>query len=470
MIDKRNDIGLNHKDCIVALASPWGSSAIAVIRISGLNAHRLLLSCIDWSTEYKPKPNYLYLKKFLHPNNKKFIDQVLVSFFYAPHSYTGEDSVEIFCHGGIYIIKEILSILYNLGIREANPGEFTYRAYLNGKLDLIQAEGINQLINAVSEQQFIAGQQLFNGKLSFIVNKLKNNIVDVLSYLNAQIDFPEEEAVIEYGNMYIKIKNILVETLSIIRQLISTYDSGRIAKDGLKVAIIGPTNVGKSTLMNTLLGEDRAIVSSIAGTTRDYIEESLLLKGRLIKLIDTAGLRVTVNDPIEKEGIELTKKLADKADLILLVSSRDVDISYSVFKEIKATFSNCKKIISVLNKKDLFNDSCDSIEEFDVCISCKNDEGIDELKQKIIDYIDNQLFVLKDNSQVLISSLRHFQDLMNAKKYIVNAITLLEDEKISDELIAFELNQCVYALKSIIGELSSGDILNKIFSEFCIGK
>lgn len=469
---------------IAALASGKGPSAIAVIRLSGKGIFSLLSPLLHRTNSrgtVSKNSSFVFDKScernmicldFVDPTTKEIVDQILGVCFFAPHSYTGQDSAELHCHGSPYIINRILSSLYANGFRAADPGEYTRRAFLNHKMDLTKAEGIKALIEAESYQEWFAAAHLFSGKLEHRINDLRGRLLSSLALLEARIDFPDEGDTSELSLHQVKDK--VNEVLRSISQLSKSFDSGRIASKGLSVAIFGSPNVGKSTLLNTLLGEERAIVTPIAGTTRDYLEESCLLEGRLVKLIDMAGFREHP-DSIEKIGIDRAFQLIKESDITLLMTSFDQE-----YPELKTLVKTClkmkpKKLLMIVNKVDLkcgkgFKElplEFPEIFSTRIELSCKSRLGLDLLKSKLISFVDSHVSSLKEES--FITSARHQAALIESKKFLERFLEN-ESHQVYDECLAIDLREAAKSLTSIIGEISTDDILDKIFGQFCIGK
>lgn len=444
---------------IAALASGSGPGAVGVIRVSGTGALELLADCLPVGIT-ATKPRYARLANISDPSTAEVIDEVLLLFFRGPKSFTGQDTLEIYCHGGPYIIQRILSTIYSLGVRPAQPGEFTKRALLNGKLDMTAAEGLRDLIESQSRQQWLAGRQLYQGKLKSQVESLRAEVVGGMALLEAMIDFPDEGDTQSVRLSHVKDKVANVATM--IDRLLSTFTSGKVASRGLMVALVGAPNAGKSTLLNSLLGRPRAIVSEQAGTTRDYIEESCLLDGRLIRLVDTAGLRDT-DDHIERQGISLSKQMMAEADLVLCLITSDSKENDrdEILQQISALG---KPSIITVTKSDISKPRwSDDL----TTISCRTGEGLAELKQKLIDMVDQATGSIEE--QPFITSARQAAALQRAQESLKRFSAALESAA-GHEMLAFELQEATRALASIVGDISSEDVLDKIFSEFCIGK
>ncbi|RZA19003.1 MAG: tRNA uridine-5-carboxymethylaminomethyl(34) synthesis GTPase MnmE, partial [Proteobacteria bacterium] len=406
------------------------------------------------------------MAKFIHPETQETLDELMVATFVGPASFTGEDSAELFCHGGPYIVQRILQTLFAFGFRQADPGEFTRRAFLNGKMDLSSAEGIKQLVEAGTHQQWIAARQLATGSFSETIDELRSRLIGTLAFLAARIDFPDEG-----DTQDVALETVIHKVRQVSSQLDkleASYQSGRIAAQGLMVAIIGQPNMGKSTLMNTLLGHDRAIVSEKAGTTRDYLEEPCRVRGRLIRLIDTAGVRET-KDTIEKQGVEKAKKLAAEADLVLLLVGRDADDA--AYKEMESLAHEIgeSKCLLVQTKADLKATSKKLAlsEKNFVSISCLQSQGLEQLEDEIVRRVDG--FVGTLDEKPFVSSARHLAAIIEAKSFLDQFYEGVESGAY-DEMLAFELQNASRALGSILGVVDVEDILDKVFHEFCVGK
>lgn len=450
---------LHHDEApIVALASGQGPSAIALLRVSGRGCHDKLLSCLRKKSLRSWNMNHQSLCQLFYPETSVVLDEVMVTLFRAPYSYTGQDAAEVFLHGSPYIVQAALKLFYKLGFRHAEPGEFTRRAYLSGKIDLSEAEGIHDLISSYSEQQWFAARQLYSGKLKNLVDQISQQLIEAIAWLEASIDFPEEDDTSRIHGSDIKSRVQKVECT--LEDLLATYSNGKVATEGLRVAFFGEPNVGKSTLMNTLLNSERAIVTDIPGTTRDYLEETCLINGRLIRLIDTAGIRES-SETIEQMGIQRTYEIAKKADLVLFLSDHADNEKVKLWLD----EIGCTQYLKVHTKSDLSfsgNVSSDWIK-----ISCHREIGIDDLKEKIQSTIDSYLKPLAEST--FISSLRHKTAVEQSLESIHRFYMAIE-EKAYDEILAFELHQAMKELRSIVGEISSDQILDKIFSTFCVGK
>ena len=434
---------------IVAVASGNIDAAIAVIRISGTKLPSLLSPAIrcSWSARQAQ------LAK-IYDRDGGVIDRAIVIFFPAPASYTGQDVVEIHCHGGGFIRRTILDTLQTLGIRLAEAGEFTKRALINGKLDLAQAEGVAQLVAAQTRGQWQAAHNLMFGNLHRQIDTLRDQLLQALSLLNALIDFPDEqETQVEQRDV---ISNSLRLTEETIARLIASYQQGQIAQNGLRLVLSGAPNVGKSSLLNLLLDKERAIVAHEAGTTRDYLEDTLLLAGRLFKIVDTAGIRTTDN-VIEQQGVARSETMIANCDLVCLLSS-------AVDDDPPVNLTTTAKVITVLNKIDLGPDKPSTCE---LAISCKTGAGIAELRQRLCDEFDHSVQPLADN--VFISCQRHLIALEQAQHHLQEARTELANGSY-EECVAASIQRVISNIEEIIGKVTADDVLGEIFAKFCVGK
>ncbi len=447
---------------IAALATGSGSAAVAVIRLSGQNCHQLLLPCLNWRGGWQPRQ--LRLALVSDPRSGEHIDDAMVVLFVGPRSFTGEDSAEIHCHGGPYVVRRLLELLYRLGFRAAEPGEFTRRAFLNGKLDLTAAEGIKALVEAQSHQQWVAARHLTDGKLKAAIEDLRRILVEALAYLAAQIDFPDEG---DTAHVDLEpVRQRVSEAAIAINGLIGSYDDGRVASQGLSVALFGAPNAGKSTLMNALLGRERAIVTPIAGTTRDYIEEACLIDGRLIRLIDMAGVR-DATDPVEALGVEKARELAREADIVLFLAASDLAVSPEIQIANWISELNPKSYLQIATKSDLASPTW-AIRTRWLSISCQATTGLDQLRKALADQVDRHIGNLAAE-QAFVTSARQHHALRNA----LEGLQKFNDGDAAGayvEMLAFELQESVKALRGIVGEIDTEDVLDKVFSQFCVGK
>lgn len=456
-------------DTIAAIATPIGEGGISVIRLSGVQAWPVTAEV------FKPKKtgattftSHTVYFGSLCDENGMALDQVLAIFFRGPHSYTGEDVVEISAHGGIVVTRQILSLLIRKGARHAEPGEFTKRAFLNGKLDLTQAEAVVDLIRAKSKRSLeIAARQL-SGDLSKRLKALKDRLMKIYAHLEAYLDFPEEDFEVYSDG---QIADTLGDIHAEIKKLLASFSRAALLREGVMVAIVGKPNVGKSLLFNTLLERDRALVSPYPGTTRDHLEEYLELDGVMIRLVDTAGLSEKAEDPLDQIGMERTRRLLAEAQLFLYIvdGSRPLEEDdCSVFRELPVE----KPVLTVVNKCDLTRQiESAKLETWTganhpLFISAQTRQGIEDLEQEIIKTFLGGAF---KNESEQITRLRHKQALESASCAIGNAQGAFLERK-SLEFVTLEVQTAVNALRELIGEVYSEDLLDVIFSEFCIGK
>ncbi|PWU13570.1 MAG: tRNA uridine-5-carboxymethylaminomethyl(34) synthesis GTPase MnmE [Chlamydiae bacterium] len=442
---------------IAAIATAPGEGGVAVIRVSGKQSVEIVAKVFSGPI-YSYPSHTVHLGKIVNAA-QVIIDEVLVLIMRAPKSYTGEDIVEIHCHGGSLISRRVLETILEAGARAAGPGEFTFRAFMYGKIDLVQAEAVQNLIAAKNDLALHAAEQQLQGQLSSRILYFQKQLVDIAAMLEAWVDFPEED--LEFAS----IENVIAR-LECLRQqicyLAATFQEGKLLQLGPTLCLIGPPNAGKSSLMNVLLGKERAIVTSIAGTTRDTLEEELLIGNLHFRLIDTAGIRET-KEIIEQEGIRRSKEAMQKADLVLLI----LDASLPLCPYANQLFSmvDTKKTLFVWNKSDIASAVHDR--ENSLLISAKNQTGIEELKQKISQMIWQK--ALPSKEEVLITNIRHEKSLLNAAISLKRVIDGLH-ANLSPEFLAFDLKTCLQELGEIIGHDITEDILTAIFSKFCVGK
>ena len=457
------------EETIAAISTPFGESGIGIVRISGSSAEPIARKL------FKPKKDQSYFishrfhyGEIIDIQSGKAVDEVLIVLMKSPKTYTREDIVEIHCHGGYFVLQKVLELVLKEGAQMALPGEFTKRAFLNGRIDLTQAEAVIDLIRAKTQTSLEIANQQLSGWLYREMAELKARLIEHLALIEAHIDFPEEEIEpIALDEMKQDLKGMIQK----IREWISSYEEGKIFREGISCAIIGKTNVGKSSLLNVLLKEERAIVTPIPGTTRDVIEEVLNIYGIPVRLMDTAGLRKPV-DSIEQEGVRRAKERVADSDFVLLMldGNRALDDDdKEIFKEIKGK----KKVVAV-NKNDLpLEISLEDVkrlfpEDPVISISALKNTGIDDLKQAIYTSLVHR-DVRSTPEHLIVANIRHKTALTRARDNLSNAMKGLE-EGTSLEFIAFEIRSALDALGELVGETATEDILNRIFEQFCIGK
>lgn len=453
-------------DTIAAISTPRGEGGIGIVRISGNNALDILEKIFKPKSGKAIKGLRNYSINYGHIfDGKTLVDEVLVSIMKAPNTYTREDIVEINCHGGFVITEKVLEVVLKNGARIAEIGEFTRRAFLNGRIDLTQAEAVIDLIHGKTEKSVSLSLNQLRGDLKEQIEHLKKLVLDVAAHINVVLDYPEEG--IDDPLPEHLVEN-LQEVLDTTDRLIRSYDKGKMIKEGIKTAIVGKPNVGKSSILNSVLKEERAIVTHVAGTTRDVIEEVVNLKGIPLVLVDTAGIRKT-DDLVENIGVEKSKKLIESADLILFVvdGSRPLDEEdMKIHEAIKA-----EKVIGILNKIDIKEDinlsPLTKISKW-LEISAIKNQGIDEMEEEIYRHIIDEN--IEDSSQkITITNVRHKSALEKTKQSIENIFETIESGLPMD-LMAVDIKGALDSLSEVTGEISSEDLLDHIFSNFCVGK
>ncbi|MBS1518683.1 MAG: tRNA uridine-5-carboxymethylaminomethyl(34) synthesis GTPase MnmE [Bacteroidetes bacterium] len=458
----------NLSDTIAAISTPAGEGGIAVIRISGNDSFKIAGNIFSKTkngsdgTEISKFDSHTVHFGYISDNNE-IIDEVLLTVFRDPNSYTGEDVIEISSHGGNFIAQKILSLIIKKGARHAGPGEFTKRAFLNGKMDLSQAEAVADLISSKTNASHASSIKQLEGSLSSLVNGVKDEIINVTSLLELELDFAEEDLeFVKKDEVKIKAEKII----SRLEKIISSYIKGKVIREGVRLVIAGRPNSGKSSLFNYLLKTNRAIVSDIAGTTRDFIEEKLIIEGVLFNLIDTAGIRSS-EDLIESEGIKRSYSKMEEADLILyLTDSSEKD---EELKEDTETFKKAfdqKKSLMVYTKSDL-NDLKNRKEG--IHISLLKDETIEALKKKMLKKISLENLTSGKSGEIIITNLRHRICLENVVDSLKSTLATL-DAGMTGEFLSVDLRKALAHLGEITGEVTNDDILNNIFRNFCIGK
>lgn len=432
-------------DTIVALATPPGKAGIGIVRVSGEKSYEIIQGITKCNAQFLPR--YMYLKD-LYLNN--LTDKGLVVYFKAPNSFTGEDVVEIQCHGGFFVVKAVLDKCLQLGARMAQPGEFSKRAFLNGKITIDQAEGIIDLINAESEAQAKSGSVLLEGTLFKIINNLQNQLTDILAEIEAKLDYPEYEYT---DNENIEVLNRLNQVKSELKSLLSTKINGVKIKNGVKVAIVGAPNAGKSSLLNVLTNTNKSIVTNIAGTTRDIVEAEYIYKGIMFRLFDTAGIHES-KDLVEQIGIKRAIESIQQADIVLKLidTTNPIDID-----------TENKQTITVYNKTDIKTPS--KIDKDGILISAQLGTNIEELKELIF---NKTIIGGYNSSQFYLSNSRHIQCVEDAIQALNNAINSFNLTTL--DFVVADIKQCWQSLGEISGVNSNERIIDRVFEKFCLGK
>lgn len=464
-----------YNETIVALASPSGAGAIAVIRMSGNEAISIasqVFQSVSGKDISKQKTHTIHLGTIV--DGAKIYDQVLVSIFKNPHSYTGENIIEISCHGSTFIQQQIIQLLLRKGCRMAQAGEFTLRAFLNGKLDLSQAEAVADLISSDNEASHQIAMQQMRGGFSNEISKLREELLNFASLIELELDFAEEDVAFADRTQF---NDLLNRIEFVLKRLIDSFAVGNVIKNGIPVAIVGEPNVGKSTLLNALLNEERAIVSEIAGTTRDTIEDELVIGGIGFRFIDTAGIRET-KDVVESIGIKKTFEKIEQAQVVLfLFDGLKFQVSSSEFiieiEKVKNQFP-LKPLVVVINKLDLLSEKDiesirQKLENLEVkleTISAKNKTGIDELKNQLLSFVNTGAL---RNNETIVTNTRHYDSLLKALEEIAKVKYGIQTNLPSD-LMAIDIRQALYYFGEITGEVTNDELLGNIFANFCIGK
>ena len=464
-----------YNDSIVALATPSGAGAIAIIRISGKDAISIgnsVFQSIKGKDLTKQKSHTLHLGHVI--DDQKTLDEVLVSIFKGPHSYTGENTIEISCHGSTYIQQQIIQLLLRKGCRMASPGEFTLRAFLNGKLDLSQAEAVADLISSDNEASHQIAMQQMRGGFSNEIAKLREELLNFASLIELELDFAEED--VEFADRS-QFHELLNRIELVLKRLIDSFAVGNVIKNGIPVAIVGEPNVGKSTLLNALLNEERAIVSEIAGTTRDTIEDELVIGGIGFRFIDTAGIRET-EDVVESIGIRKTFEKIEQAQVVLyLFESVKFQVSGSEYiteiEKVKNKYP-LKPLIVVINKIDLLSEEeilniqkqLETLNLKPETISAKQNIGMDQLKNQLLSFVNTGAL---RNNETIVTNTRHYDSLLKALDEIQKVKYGLETN-LSSDLMALDIREALYHFGMITGQVTNDELLGNIFANFCIGK
>ena len=475
---------MTHIDTIVAMATPAGAGAIAVLRLSGPEAISIA-SSIFTSTSgkklVKQKTHTVHLGNI--KDGEKIIDEVLVTIFKNPYSYTGEDVVEISCHGSNYIQQEIIQLCLRKGCRMARPGEFTLRAFLHGKMDLSQAEAVADLIASDSAASHQLAIQQMRGGFSSEIKTLREELLNFASLIELELDFAEED--VEFADRE-EFQKLILRITQVLKRLIDSFATGNVLKNGIPVAIVGEPNVGKSTLLNALLNEERAIVSDIAGTTRDTIEDEIIIDGISFRFIDTAGIRET-KDVIESLGIKKTFEKIDAAQVVIYLfdaekfqvsALRQAQGEKNEFQVEIETIKNkypLKNLVIVANKVDkLSQEEIRQLKDTLICVegssylllSAKRKEGIEELQNKLLDFVNTGAL---RNNETIVTNSRHYDAMLKALEEIIKVQEGI-DSGLSGDLLAIDIRQALYYFGEITGEISNDELLGNIFANFCIGK
>jgi tRNA modification GTPase len=467
-------------DTIIALATSSGVGAIAVIRLSGTKSieivNRFFQSKFGSKDLNQVKSHTIHLGNIVE--NNRILDEVLVSIFKNPHSYTGENVVEISCHGSVYIQQEILQLFLKQGVRNADAGEFTLRAFINGKMDLSQAEAVADLIASDSKASHQIALQQMRGGFSSEIAALREQLLNFASLIELELDFAEED--VEFADRK-QFQKLISKITFVLKRLIDSFAVGNVLKNGIPVAIVGEPNVGKSTLLNSLLNEEKAIVSDVAGTTRDAIEDQISINGVTYRFIDTAGIRET-KDVVESIGIQKTFEKIEQAQLVIyVIDAAKVVQDNSTLQQLKETVKKIhqqfphKKLIIIANKIDLVNEEAfkqnmaNSLgEDYEnlILLSAKSKKGLETLIQHLTNLANTGSL---SNNETIVSNSRHFEALNNALNSILEVQKGI-DAEISSDLFAIDIREALHHLGLITGEITTEDLLGNIFANFCIGK
>lgn len=464
---------MKQNDTIIALASPSGAGAIAVLRLSGPKAITIADSAFK-SVHDKllqdQKTHTIHLGHIV--DDGRVIDEVLVSVFKNPKSYTGEDVIEVSCHGSTYIQQEIIQLFLRKGCRMASAGEFTLRAFLNGKLDLSQAEAVADLIASDSAASHQLAMQQMRGGFSSEIEKLRQELLNFASLIELELDFAEED--VEFADRT-QFKELLERIVFVLKRLIDSFAVGNVIKNGIPVAIVGEPNVGKSTLLNALLNEERAIVSEIAGTTRDTIEDEIIIKGIGFRFIDTAGIRDT-KDVVESIGIKKTFEKIEQAQVVVFLADAFNLIENGLVGSFKIEIERIKNkypqkpLVIIANKVDRLSEEAiqlltNEIPELHL-LSAKTGVGVEELKDKLLDFVNTGAL---RNNETIVTNTRHYDSLLKALEEIQKVKYGLETG-LSGDLMAIDIREALYHFGEITGQVTNDELLGNIFANFCIGK
>lgn len=454
---------MSFQDTIIAPATAPGIGAIAVIRLSGKDAITITNTVFKGKDLTKVDSHTLHFGTIRNDDNK-VLDEVLVSLFVGPHSFTKENVIEISTHGSPYIVKQIIQLLLEKGARTAKPGEFTQRAFLNGQFDLAQAEAVADLISSDSDASHQAALNQMRGGFSADIKHLREKLIHFASMIELELDFGEED--VEFADRN-DLKDLINNLLSVINPLISSFDLGNVIKDGIPTVIAGKPNAGKSTLLNALLNEEKAIVSEIAGTTRDYIEDEISIEGIKFRFVDTAGLRETT-DAVEAIGVKRSREQLGKASLILyLFDSEELNTNPDLQKELNEIKELGIPYIFIANKQDKVSSTIIKDSEKEYCfISAKTRDNLEILKSTILEKVGANDFKAGDT---IVTNARHYENLFRTKESLNRVLDGLA-ANITGDFLAMDIRQSLHFLGEITGEITTDDLLDNIFSKFCIGK
>ncbi len=447
-------------DTICAPATASGVGAIGVIRVSGTKAIKLVNQCFAGTNLETAVSHTLHFGKIT--DGEKIVDEVLASVFVAPKSYTGENTIEISCHGSPFIQQQILQLLVKQGCRMAKPGEFTLRAFLHKKLDLSQAEAVADLIASENEDTHRTAMMQMRGGFSKQIEEMRERLINFASLIELELDFAEEDVAFASRT---ELKDFVEKIQELIRALIDSFQYGNAIKNGIPTVITGKPNAGKSTLLNALINDERAIVSDIAGTTRDTIEEAFVIEGISFRLIDTAGIRSHTADIVEGMGIERTFEKIQQASIIIYLFDGSTTSENQLKEELKA-FENLQAIIiPVANKTDLIKTPFPFSNKDLIHLSAKNKNGLDSLKNRLIEIVKKD----EVKNDIIITNLRHYEALTQAEKALKEVLNGIEIN-LSGEMLSLDIRKALFHLGEITGEVTTDDLLANIFSKFCIGK
>lgn len=463
-IDPKNQTAVAERDPIAAIATPLGEGGIAVVRVSGKDAIQTVNTAFRGTNLTEKESHTVHFGKILDSQGV-VVDEVLATLFHSPKSYTGEETVELSCHGGVLVTQAVLEAVLALGVRSAEAGEFTQRAFLNGKIELSQAEAVADLIHAKSAKALDAAHQQLEGRLGNHIRQFRQQIIDATAMVELELDFAEED--VEFANKE-QLHELLTDLDEEIDSLLATYETGRLVKHGVQTVFIGLPNAGKSTLLNTLVGKERAIVTEIAGTTRDTIDVDWSYEGLRFILTDTAGLRDT-DDLVEAEGVKRSQKAFEEADLAVYLK----DLSHELTEEERSEILSFQKkagdtpFILVGTKNDIARETEDERLDYDLKISALHGEKMAALKELMKQRaLENKHY---DTSSLLVTSTRHRDALQKARKHVQSALQAL-NQGMTGDLLSIDLRSALNDLGAITGEITNEDILDSIFSRFCIGK